>query len=228
MKFILLFLASLCAVAAAHSQLPVGVYGAMRRIMQDGNLSAAVSLDTLDRTHLYALGPVAGLQGEIAVFDGRVYVAHKRGNGVDTSSASPAAAMLVYSRVQRWKESPMGDTAAGLAAVQSAIEAAAKQQGFDLEKPFVFRITGRLTGRAHVIHWEEGAEYTMENHKQFAVSQPIDAPVLIGFYSRHHAGVFTHHSSLLHLHVVNPETGYVGHVDELRLGADARLALPVE
>lgn len=228
MKPLLAALTALCAGTAAPAQPPVGVYGAMRNIMQDGNLSAAVSLDTLDRSHLYALGPVAGLQGEIAVLDGRVYTAQKEGAGVDTSSISPAAAMLVYSRVKRWVEVLLSNSAADLAAVQSAIEAVAARQGIDLEKPFAFRIEGGISGRSHLIHWEEGTEHTMDNHKQFALTAAIDAPMLIGFYSRHHAGVFTHHSSPLHMHVVNPQTGYVGHVDELRLGADARIFLPAE
>lgn len=68
----------------------------------------------------------------------------------------------------------------------------------------------------------------MDNHKQFAVAGAIDAPMIVGFYSRHHAGVFTHHSTRLHMHTVNPTTGHVGHVDALTLGADARLYLPVE
>jgi acetolactate decarboxylase len=200
----------------------------MRRIMQEGNLSASVSLDTLDLANLYALGPVAGLQGEIAVIDGHVYVARRKGTAVDTGSALPAAAMLVHSRVKRWLEVPLGDSTVDLAAVESAIEAAAARHGYDLEKPFAFRIEGGISGWSHIIHWESGVKHTMENHKQFALSGPIAAPMLIGFYSRHHAGVFTHHSTRLHMHVVNPATGYVGHVDELRLGANAILFLPVE
>lgn len=226
-SFLPLLLAS-AAFASASAQPTVGVYGAMRRIMQDGNLSAAVSLDTLDRTHLYALGPVAGLHGEIAVVDGRVYVARREDKGVDTTSAPPAAAVLVYSRVNRWAEVPLGEAAADLAAVQSAIEAATERQGLDLEKPFAFRIEGGISGRSHIIHWKEGVEHTMDNHKQFAVSGGIDAPMIVGFYSRHHAGVFTHHSTRLHMHTANPTTGHVGHVDALTLGADARLYLPVE
>lgn len=145
-SFLLLLLAS-AVFASASAQPPVGVYGAMRRIMQDGNLSAAVSLDTLDRTHLYALGPVAGLQGEIAVVDGRVYVARRGDNGVDTTSAPPAAAVLVYSRVKRWAEVPLRNNAADLAAVQSAIEAAAARQGLGSVDSYSWRSSLAACGK---------------------------------------------------------------------------------
>lgn len=49
----------------------VETVGAMRDVMQKGDLSARISLDALaGLPHLYALGPLEGLKGEITIFDG--------------------------------------------------------------------------------------------------------------------------------------------------------------
>ncbi len=37
----------------------------MKNIMVNGDLSAYLNLDTLNKIHLYGLGPVSGLKGEI-------------------------------------------------------------------------------------------------------------------------------------------------------------------
>jgi hypothetical protein len=48
---------------------------------------------------------------------------------------------------------------------------------------------------------------------------------IIGFYSKAHEGVFTHHGSYAHLHILLPN-GDSGHVDELEVGPEIELLLP--
>lgn len=50
--------------------------------------------------------------------------------------------------------------------------------------------------------------------------------VLVGFYSSQHHGIFTHHGSDTHVHVVLAEENASGHVDGVTVGRGARLRLP--
>ncbi len=101
-----LLLATMLISITTISHLPeVKVAGAMRNIMRDGDLSAHINLDTLNKTHIYGLGPVAGLKGELVVIDGKIYSTYKEGSKlVSQQNKISLAAMLVYSKVEKWKE----------------------------------------------------------------------------------------------------------------------------
>jgi len=40
---------------------------------------------------------------------------------------------------------------------------------------------------------------------------------LIGFFSRNHKAVFTHHDSFFHAHFISDDREVLGHIDELNL-----------
>jgi hypothetical protein len=81
---------------AAH----VAWVGAQRDVLA-GNLRAVVSLTELRRfEHLYALGPLEGLRGEISVFDGVPLIARVREGTVAVAGEGGAGAcFLVYADV---------------------------------------------------------------------------------------------------------------------------------
>lgn len=74
--------------------------GALRTIMS-GNLGATASLDTLaTKDHLYALGAVAQLKGEIQIFDGAPFISSINKNEVVIDPTfSKKASLLVYAVV---------------------------------------------------------------------------------------------------------------------------------
>jgi len=59
----------------------------------------------------------------------------------------------------------------------------------------------------------------MDNHKQFAFtkSEQDQDVILLGFYSDKHHSIFTHHSTNIHVHVLNKKTGTAGHLDNIEL-----------
>ncbi len=161
----------ICMVTTGH--LPeVKVSGALRNIMIDGDLSAHVNLDTLDKTHLYGLGPVAGLKGELVIIDGIIYSTFKEGDKlISQQNKASLAAMLVYSKVEKWKEISLNANINNYSALEDLVKQTAQKAGYDIEKPFVFRIKASPSKTAyHVIDWEPGTKHTMDNHKQFAFS----------------------------------------------------------
>ncbi len=210
----------------------VKVAGALRNIMIEGDLSAHANLDTLDKTHLYGLGPVAGLIGEIVVIDGTVYSTSKEGGELkNQENKTSLAAMFVYSRVKKWKEISIHSVAKNYTELEDLIKQTAQKNGYNTEKPFAFKIKTSPSKTAwHVIDWKPGTKHTMENHKQFAYSGTFaNKPVhLLGFYSTHHKSIFTHHTTNMHVHILEKKSGTVGHLDDIQIDGTITIFLPGE
>lgn len=217
--------------AGAVVEVPeVKVSGAMKNIMMKGDLSAHVNLDTLDKNHLFGLGPVAGLKGEIMILDGKVYSSSKDNNQVlNKQDMVSTAAMLVYSNVEKWKPVNIKATINTYTDLEKLIETTAIANGYDTEIPFAFKIEA-LPEKAsyHIIDWKEGATHTMDNHKQFAYTGQVsnEKLVLLGFYSQHHQSVFTHHTTYMHIHLLEEKTETVGHLDDIQINGPITIYLP--
>jgi len=135
-----LVLATILICTTTISQLPeVKVAGALRNIMIDGDLSAHVNLDTLDNTHLYGLGPVAGLKGEIVVIDGTVYSTSKEENELkNQENKASLAAMFVYSKVKKWKEISIHSALKNYTELENLIKQTAQKKWLQYGKAFCF------------------------------------------------------------------------------------------
>ena len=48
---------------------------------------------------------------------------------------------------------------------------------------------------------------------------------IIGFFSKEHQGIFTHHDSFLHVHLITKDETKMGHLDELEID-QMKLYLP--
>lgn len=228
-----LLLATILICTTTISHLPeVKVAGALRNIMIVGDLSAHVNLDTLDKTHLYGLGPVAGLKGEIVVIDGTVYSTSKEENELkNQENKASLAAMFVYSKVKKWKEISIHSVVKNYTELENLIKQTAQKNGYNTERPFAFKIKTSPSKTAwHVIDWKPGTKHTMENHKQFAYSGTFaNKPVqLLGFYSTHHKSIFTHHTTNMHVHVLEKKSGTVGHLDDIQIDGTITIYLPGE
>ena len=44
---------------------------------------------------------------------------------------------------------------------------------------------------------------------------------ILGFFSRRHKGIFTHHDSNVHVHLITRDKSMMGHVDKLEFGCGA-------
>lgn len=83
----------------------VQIIGELRSIHQHGNASPRVTLSDVVLPYTYAIGPVADLQGEVAVWDGVASVTKVvDGKLVTHNSLETQAALLAYGVVKTWKQ----------------------------------------------------------------------------------------------------------------------------
>jgi hypothetical protein len=91
---------------------------------------------------------------------------------------------------------------------------------------------GDLTGRVDLTALAERphlyAPHNPEEHAKVKVPVVLESRAVdvIGFYSKLHTGIFTHHDSYAHMHVVTADKKVSGHVDQLSAGGEMRLYLP--
>lgn len=206
--------------------------GALRNIMMSGDLSAQADLSTMAGTpHLYALGALEDLKGEVLILDGKPYIATADDGGLRLShSFQHSAALLVYCEIGSWSTLDVPGEVRSYKEFEEFVAQVASENGVDTSKPFPFLLEGRV-GSAdwHVVNWKEGD--TDHSHLRHIESGPNgnlrDREVeILGFYSDSHHAVFTHHTTNMHLHLITRDRKVAGHLDDLILGEGMRLRLP--
>lgn len=225
-KFIVFF--SLLIVCQQNTRQPkVEVTGAMKNVMWNGELESSISFDTLEKDNLYGLGPLSFLQGEILVNDGKVYVSRVISDAemsieVNTEVGAP---FFVHAYVNNWSEVELPDSIKTI----NEIEEYLNQESKMFSCPFPFKLSGKVKKASiHIQNLPPGSK----------VSSPVEAHVgqtnydlqdeevqIIGFYSTEHKGIFTHHDSNIHMHLITSDEKKMGHLDDVLID-QMKLYLP--
>lgn len=209
----------------------VKVSGAMKNVMREGKLFGTILLDTIqNKTHLYGLGPVEYLKGELLIIDGKSYVSSVNPDGTIKieETFEVKAPFFVYSNVSEWEEISLPKqvkTAEDLDAFLNKIQA-------DFDKPFTFKLSGKFKlVDFHIQNLPEGTvvKSMQDAHKgQGKYSEKKISGEIIGYFSTKHQRVFTHHDSFIHIHFISDDKTKMGHIDKLVLGKNNKLFLPKE
>lgn len=200
-------------------------FGSLRGVLGGGDLSSHGTLrDLADRPHLYALGPVAGLRGEITVLDGVATVARVRnGEILIERTTDVGACFLAYAAVSRWRETRLS------VAVVSETDLAEWFARLPAPTPpFVFVIRGTPAAlHYHVIDKADAAPHDPTEHARAKVHFELrERPVaIVGFCAPNHRGVFIPEGQTLHMHFVSDDGRASGHIDAMRLRPGAVLSL---
>lgn len=217
------------ALVAAASAFLVRWEGTLKAV-HSGETKGVVSLAPLENNaHIYAVGPVGDLDGEITTIAGKTSIARVRHNKIiEDSDFRSKASFLVWAEVAQWQAPvPLGLPAASHAELEMRIEQLAKSAGLNTDLPFPFLLEGEFEEvKFHVLAPKSDA-HAHGSHTDAAKSIQLknELATMIGFYSRSHEGVFTHRGSRVHLHVVTPQKGS-GHVDELVTNANLKVSFP--
>ena len=214
------------------AQFKVAHRGALKNMMHKGDIAAKADLKDLENSeHLYALGALENLKGEIQIFDSKPY------NTIVTDSAlkfdnsfNKKATLLVYASVSNWKSITIPDSVLTYDQLERYVEQAAKESQLSIDEPFPFLLEGTIRSFDwHVINWKDGdTEHSHEKHVNSGLNGTIENRnvKILGFYSNSHHAIFTHHTTNMHLHVKTDDNKIVGHVDDLTLGQEMILKLP--
>jgi len=207
-------------------------FGELKKIMKQNDLSAHINfLDYKNNNHIYSLGALKNLEGEFIVLDGEPYIIEvENENVVIKSDFDFKASLAVLVEVKKWKEIPIPQNIRTKSDFENFLYKQAKIEGISIEKPFPFLVEGLISSISwHVVNWNiEDEEHSHEKHvKSGPNGTNINESVtLLGFYSDQHHGVFTHHSTNIHLHFIRNDKKLGGHVDDFVLGVSMILKLP--
>jgi len=199
---------------------PVVPVGAMKNVMWKGQLQGIIHLDTLQpRQGLYGVGPLQGLQGEIMINNGQAYLSTVLTDS--TMQVIPTfdlkAPFFVYGHVNHWRQVPLPDSVRHLASLEAFITQQTAQQ----TQPFVFKVVGQAQkATIHIQNLPTGTRVSnpKEAHQgQVKYALQNKAIELVGFYSTQHKGVFTHHDTYMHIHLITQDLQQMGHLDALLL-----------
>jgi acetolactate decarboxylase len=199
-------------------------------MIHEGRIEARVAITEIARPHVYAVGALAGMEGEVAIVDGAVWIARgdARGGAAVAGPTDEHAALLVAATVPAWTTVRI-ETDIPFEQLDARLEEYARRAGLDVERPFPFVFEGSLVDvRWHVLTGPPSPGASPHDHTRNAIigERAEMNGVAVGFFSKHHQGVFTHMGQNVHAHVVDAPSSLVGHADTLSIRAGSVLRLP--
>ena len=230
--FLILTLLISCQENNKQNTYQVKYKGALKNIMHKGDLSAKATLKDFENTkHLYALGAIENLKGEIQIFNSKSFNTSVIDNLlVFNNSFDKKATLFVYASVSKWKTILIPETIITYEQLEIFIAKTASKNKINIKEPFPFLIEG--TPKLfdwHVINWKDGdTEHSHEKHVNSGLHGTKKGlkVEMLGFYSDSHHAIFTHHTTNMHIHVKTVNGKLAGHVDGLTLGKRMVLKLP--
>lgn len=221
-----------CNSTAQQTSNDVKIVGAMKNVMWKGQLYGNINLDTIsNKQHLYGLGPVEYLAGELLIIDGKSY---KSTVLTDTTmkveeTYNSIAPFFGYANIDKWTEQNSPDSVQTIQQLETHLDKITKSS----KRPFIFKVTG-VVGKAkiHIVNLPKGSKVSSpdEAHKgQTNYNLTNEQVEIVGFFSTEHKAIFTHHNTYLHIHLITIDRKKMGHLDELLLKkGTVKLYLPAE
>lgn len=220
-----------CTSTVKEARDGVTVVGQMSSVMRKGQLAGSIDLDTMtNKVSLYGLGPVEYLRGELLIMDGKSYksvVTSDTTMRVDETYAVKAP-FFAFANISKWAEHRVPDSIQTVFELERYVGILAR----DSPIPFLFRLSGTVAkATIHIVNLPVGGTpvgLPEESHKGRRNYNLYNEPVeIIGFFSKKHKGIFTHHDTFLHMHLITTDFKKMGHLDAVQFTAGAmKLYLP--
>ena len=197
---------------------------------QQRQAGATIDLRTAATPHLYAIGPIEQLRGEVTVIDSRPALSRVGANGAVevTANFETGAPFLVWAEVPAWRTVPIPPEVRTFKDLEAFVPRVA---GAAAERALPFLVDGRNDMiDFHILNRIGDPPHNAERHKQIQVPFELKQTeaVVVGFYSQSHRGIFTTMDSAIHLHFQTRANDSSGHIQSVEVGAGAVLRLPSE
>jgi acetolactate decarboxylase len=233
MKSLLVFWAVFAVLTTSLSaQMPIVRFVGSMSEMGALNFAPHIQLDTItDKAHLFGIGPLGRMQGEITILDGKPLGASvgSDGNGIVRVGWKMEAPFFVFAQVEQWQTFRFDIDTRNLNDIQKAVADIAVKNGYDISVPFPFRLVGKIAElTTHIVMpRSEEIQGFQPNKKQADFMSRNQEGELVGFYSERHQGVYTSKDSFIHVHFVSQDHTIMGHVDKIQTDkASLTLYLP--
>ena len=221
-----------CQSTAQKTNNEVKIVGAMKNVMWKGQLYGNIKLDTIsNKQHLYGLGPIEYLTGEILVIDGKSYKSTVLTDATMKveETYDIKAPFLGYANIEKWTMQNLPDSVQTNQQLETYLDKISKSS----KRPFLFKLTGVVeTATIHIVNLPKGSTVSSpdEAHKGQTNFPLENEPVeIVGFFSTEHKAIFTHHDTFLHMHLITKDRKKMGHLDPLLLKkGTGKLYLPAE
>jgi hypothetical protein len=151
--------------------------------------------------NLYAIGALEQRPGEVSIFDSVPFVSD------------------VWNPTETEQQ------------LENQLVAWAVTSGIDVDQPFAFLLNGLVAQATfHVLCNRGRGRYNAELHEKSKVRFPIanESVEVVGFYSRHHRGIFTPRDSNFHMHVRTLDNRFSGHLEMFNWEHGVMLYLPID
>jgi acetolactate decarboxylase len=196
------------------SQNEVVVTSKMSNVMWKGELSGKIDTGSLTAENTYGIGPIEYLRGEILVFDGETFISYVNENEeLQVEKKESKAPFFVHKVADKFKEFNTPKNVIDLKSLEGFIDKKYK----NLNTPFMFIVKGTWdTMDVHSVNLAEGKSVSNpreahEGMKNF-IYENIEG-YIVGFFSRKHQTIFTHHDTFIHCHFISKDKSVMGHVD---------------
>lgn len=217
---VLLVAIAMLLLACQPEESNVIAVSAMKKTVRKGQLKGNFDVSQLlENQNVYGLGPVAYLRGELLVSEGVIYrstVLTDKTMLVE-EVMSEQAPFFVYSEVEEWVELPWETDIADIKSLEDYIDKV-KLSG---RGAFAFRLQGIVDAAdIHVVNLPVGREVSSheEAHEGMVHYTITDREVeIVGFFSKQHKGIYTHHDAITHMHLLTSDKRMMGHLDDIRL-----------
>ena len=199
----------------------IKIVGAMKNVMWIGDLASSIALDTIsDKNGLYGLGPESYLTGELLINNGKSYLSKVSSDSTMTveSTFDTSAPFFVYGNVREWNEIELPVDVKHIQSLEKFIT----DKTTEAKRPFAFKLIGKASSaNIHIQNLPKGTKVSSpaEAHQGQTNYMITNEEVeIVGFFSTEHKGIFTHHDSSLHMHLITKDKSKMGHLDELEIG----------
>lgn len=207
----------------------IKIVGAMKNVMWKGELGSSIDLDTIaNKNGLYGLGPMSYLTGELLINNGISYISKVTSDSTMTvkKTYDTSAPFFVYGNVTKWHEIELPSNVKSIRDLENFIG----DKTTEFKRPFAFKLIGQISNAIiHIQNLPKGTKVASpdEAHQgQINYNISNEDAEIIGFFSTQHKGIFTHHDSFLHMHLITKDESKMGHLDKLEI-EKMKLYLPL-